>query len=49
MRVSPPSSTKKIDINSGCGGCVGVKGWAGVGKGSMGKVTGIAELRWLIR
>ena len=31
--VSPPISTKKININFGCGSCVGVKGWTGVKKG----------------
>ena len=42
MAVSSPISTKKININFGWGSCVVGRGWTG-----LGKVTGIAELKYI--
>ena len=47
VAVSPPSSTKKININSGWGYCEVGDGLDWWGNGSMLKVTGIAELRYI--
>lgn len=42
VAVSSPISTKKININFGWGSCVVGRGWTG-----LGKVTGIAELKYI--
>ena len=42
MAVSPPISTKKIILNLVWGSCVVGRGWTG-----LGKVTGIAELKYI--
>ena len=47
--VSPPISTKKININFGWGGYVVGRDGLGLKRGGVKWVTGIAELSWLIR